>query len=55
MTQLFPQYISLVTGTQIVQRLTDTRRIPLQRHHSRQENAFSKQKLNYGKRAKRRF
>lgn len=55
LNQFFPKYVDVTVGEMIVKRYKDPGQYMLDKLQFRKTNAFSKQKLNYESRAKRRF
>jgi hypothetical protein len=50
LNQFFPLLVEVVTGEKLIKEFKDENLFCLDSKHSIKENAFSKQKLNYGRR-----
>jgi hypothetical protein len=55
LNQFFPKFVDVVVGEQIVKRYKDPGLYMVDKINFQKENAFSKQKLNYESRARKRF
>ena len=55
LNQLFPKFVDIVVGEKIEKRYKTSDEFSVSSLHFVQTNAFSKQKLNYNRRAKVRF
>lgn len=50
LNQFFPLFVDVVTGEKVIKEFKDETLFCLDPRHFAKENAFSKQKLNYGRR-----
>ena len=55
LNQLFPKFVDVAVGERVLKRYKDPHEFVVSAHHFSTTNAFSKQTLNYGKRARNRF
>ena len=55
LNQFFPKFVEVTVGERVEKRYKNPHDFIISAHHFSSTNAFSKQTLNYGRRAKQRF